>query len=123
MSLIVYPYRRNEITNSIESIDIDVGQPNNDFFGFESWRHKVWGSNTLIELGCSLLPKLKKQDIYAENEELLMLKKEIGLVLENIKTIEKIFMDDSQAIEFRLRNALLATRIAIENPNCGVYIG
>ena len=120
MSLIVYPYKRNIRTNEVEKAEVQLPSPFSELFGFESWRIKVWGSKTLINLGCKMLPSLAYKDIYAENEELYLLKREIELVLENLS--EGIF-DDSSAVKFRLQNAEEVIRIAIKNENWGVYIG
>jgi len=107
----------------IERMVIKPNATFNQSFGFESWRSKIWGSSTLKNLGCSILFTLNCNDIYAEDENLLLLKKEIELIKDNIIDISRECELEINVIEFRLNNALKAIKIALENKDCGVYIG
>ena len=123
MSLLIYPYKRNSKTNTIERLTTKPTESQNELFGFENWRKTVWGSNTLKDLNCDLLCSLKHKDIYAENENILLLKNEIEILKKNIPFISIQLKIDKKSFEFRLDNALEAIRIAMTNPNYGVYIG
>ena len=66
MTLIVYPYIQNRENGKIEEIEAKLDSNRNDSFGFEVWRHKIWGSKKLEKLGYELLITLREYDIYAE---------------------------------------------------------
>ncbi len=123
MSLIVYPYRRNEQTGSLIDIEEQPNEPFNDIFGLEVWRLTIWGSACLGKLNCKLLNSLKHQDIYAENEEIEQLFNEIELIKNNISYVADELNVKIESLQFRLDNALDAIRIAKKYPNSGVCIG
>jgi len=123
MSLIVYPYLRNEQNGAMMDIKSSINPSFNDLFGVESWRYKVWGAAVLEALGCNLLSSLRKTDIYAEGKELekletelLHIKRELPNLIDKLKVNEK-------SVEFRIENALEAISIAKVYQNGGVYIG
>lgn len=123
MSLIVYPYIRNELDGKMIDIEERPKMPFNDLFGAESWRHKIWGSETLKELGCNVLISLKETNIYAEGKELEKLETELFLIKREINNLPTYIKGDKKSLEFRIGNALEAIRIAKKHEHGGVYIG
>lgn len=123
MSLIVYPYIREEEDGKMIDLSDSISSPYNDLFGFESWRHQVWGSKTIEQLGCSLLTTLRGTDIYAEGVKIEKLEAELLRIKSAIKSrsIQLKIAEDS--IIFRVENALEAIRVAKKHRNGGVYIG
>ena len=119
----VYPYKRDLTSNKVVDINERPNEPCNDLFGFENWRHKVWGSPSLKNLGCEKLISLRSQDIYAEGEDLLVLQREIESIKDNIDRLSKELNVRTESFEFRLANVLEAIRIALKFPNGGVCIG
>lgn len=122
MSLTVSPYIRNKDLEIVYS-DVLVKPPFNDLFGIESWRIRVWGAKTVEELGCTILPSLKRADIFAEGKELEELETELFQIKKELKYISDKLKIDEKSIEFRIRNALEAIRIAKKHPTGGVNIG
>ena len=122
MSLIVSPYIRTKEL-AITFKEEVILAPYNDLFGIEVWRFKVWGSKTIEELGCTILPTLKKSDIYAEGKDLVTLESELRKIMSELDEVSRKLSVDKEPIEFRLGNALEAIRATKKYPNGGVYIG
>lgn len=123
MSLLVYPYLRDLDNGVITELDVVVSDNYSDSFGLESWRRRVWGAQALVEIGCELLPALRKTDIYIEGEELLQLERELKDVLRRLEELAPLLKVDANSLYYRIQNAFEAIRIAKQYPNGGVYIG
>jgi len=123
MSLIVYPYLRNQKEDSLIELEDAIDANQNDLFGFENWRWKVWGATIIREMGCEILPALSKMDIYAEQEGLNQLEQELLMILNEIEQLSDKLQVDKTSLEFRVKNALAAIRVAKGYENGGVYIG
>lgn len=61
--------------------------PGKDMAGPETYRWKLWGSEAVLSLGCTLLPTLKTTDIYATGEQLEQLDREVTRLQANIGLI------------------------------------
>ncbi|MEM6316407.1 MAG: hypothetical protein AAF960_01990 [Bacteroidota bacterium] len=123
MSLLVYPYLRNFNDDSIMELDTIVGDNYSGLFGLENWRRRVWAAKSLVEMGCEILPSLRKGDVYAEGAELLQLERELKNVLRRLDDLVPLLKVDANSLYYRIQNALEAIRIARDYPNGGVYIG
>lgn len=123
MSLVVYPYTRDPESGDIVDIDTWIDGDFSDLFGLESWRYSVWGSQVLLDLGCTILPSLRHTDIYAVGDQLDRLEAEIILIQKNLPNIIKNIKLDQQSISHRLDNAMDAIRIARQHEAGGVHIG
>ena len=123
MSLIVQPYRRDDVTDAVVEVKESPEEPFNDLFGPESWRHSVWGSKCLEDLGCEMLGSLRTQDIYADTQDLNKLEEEIAIVANQIDLVSSTLHIASDVISFRLNNVFEAIRMARQYENGGVYIG
>ncbi len=110
-----------------KDIDIDelqkqIPEPYNDLFGFEAHRQTVWGNEIMKELGCNMIYSLKDGDIYAFDEKLQELKRELNVILNNLD----ILVDKEigvEYVEFRVKNAIEAITVAENYKDIGVYIG
>ena len=76
----------------------------NNLFGFESWRNKLWGNRVIKKLNYHLLYSLKKQDLFLFNNDLLILKKECEIIYNNIEYISTSTTIEADAISFRIDN-------------------
>lgn len=92
----------------------------NDLFGFESCRNELWGNRKLKELGCTIIPKLKDNDLFIVQEELYELYKDCEIILENISEISCVTNYSSEFIRFRINNLLSFVEIALKNKE---YLG
>lgn len=99
-----------------------LGTDHNDFFGFEIWRLTVWDSKTVRDLGCELLASLAHNDIYAEGEELVHLKRELQMMVENSTMTASVLKLDKDGLDYKVNYALEAIRIATDFSNVGVCI-
>lgn len=123
MSLIVYPYIRNNHDGKMIDIEESIKPPFNDLFGLEIWRNSVWGSKIFEKLGCNILVSLRINDIYAEGKELEILEAELMHIKMDLKNLTDKLKADEKSVEFRIGNALEAIRVAKKYPNGGVCIG
>ena len=123
MSLTVYPYLRNPADGTLTEIEAAIDPNFTDLFGLESWRYKVWGATALKGIGCELLYSLKKTDLYAEEEDLYQLEKELIKVLSQAAAFSTILKVDEQSLANRIKNALAAIDVAKKYKNGGVCIG
>lgn len=121
MSLMVY------IISKYQNIDTDelekqIPSPHDFLFGFESYREKLWGNDIMKQLGCYMIYSLKDRDIYAFDEALQELKRELNVILNNMDIVaNKATVDEY--VEFRVKNALEVIKIAEKYRDVGVYIG
>lgn len=121
MSLMVYIVSRDQNIDTDE-LEKQIPSPHDFLFGFESYREEVWGNDIMEQLGCHIIYSLKERDIYAFDAALQELKRELNVILNNMDIIEnKVTVDEY--VEFRVKNALEAIKIAEKYRNVGVYIG
>ena len=92
----------------------------NDLFGFESCRTELWENWKLKELDCTVIPKLKDNDLFIVQEELYELYKDCEIILENISEISSATNCSSEFIQFRINNLLSFVEIALKNKE---YLG
>ena len=123
MSLIIEPYYRKTKNGALVDVEEKPKAPYNNLFGPEDWRKTVWGSGILKEINCVLLSSLNTQDIYAEDEQIQQLKKELKIAKKNISQITGHLAINQESFQFRLDNAFEAIRIAEKQINGGIYIG
>lgn len=86
-----------------------------NLFGFESCRSELWGNWKLKELGCTVIPKLKDNDLFIVHKELHELYKDCEIILENISDISSVTNYSSEFIQFRINNLLSFVEIAFKN--------
>jgi hypothetical protein len=121
MSLVVYIISKDKNTYTDE-LEKQIAYPNDFLFGFEAYRKTLWGRVIMRELGCRMIYSLKDRDIYAFDEDLQELKRELNVILSNIDFFEnKTTYKDY--VEFRVKNALEAIKVTEEYKDVGVYIG
>lgn len=122
MSLTVHPYIRNLENGEMDNIHEGLRPPYNDLFGIESWRDTVWGSKEVEKLDCPLIQTLKRQNIYAEEQELVILEEELIKINAALDHSLGNLKGNIESIRFRVANALEAIRIAKKHQNGGVCI-
>ena len=110
--------------NIISDLEEEVNQHCSSVFGFESFRNSLWGHEIIKTLGCEMVYSLKEYDIYAFNENILKLKSEFLIILENLDLVEKETGIEKDAIEVRVNNALAYIEVAERNSDkVGIFIG
>lgn len=92
----------------------------NNLFGFESCRSELWGNRKLKELGCTIIPKLKNNDLFIVQDELHELYKDCEIIFENISEISSTTNYSSEFIQFRINNLLSFVEIALKHKE---YLG
>jgi len=118
----IVPYKI--IDGKIEWVEMDSKNQNSGLFGSESSRKSIWSSQHLIDIGCSLLPKLRTQDLYCTGDDLIKLEKEFQSIKLNIVELKSNLSITNDYLEFRVNNGLKAIEIAKTNGReFGVYIG
>lgn len=105
MSLMVYLISKHPSCD-IHELEKQIPPPHNDLFGVEACRKELWGQEIMKEHGCHMIYSLKHSNIYAFDEDLEKLKRELNIILSNTD----IFSDDY--ITFRVKNALEAIKVA-----------
>jgi hypothetical protein len=125
MTLIVFAYKRNPMTQAVEGIEEKPAYPRNDMAGFEIWRKDVWGSDVIRDLGLTLIPTLAQYDIYADGPEVDQLEAELGTMVHRIKEIADKLGIEEDTLLFRIDNMREAVRLArrVKDGLGGVYIG
>ena len=121
MSLMVYIISKDKNVNTDE-LEKQIPYPHNFLFGFEVYRKTLWGNEIIRELGCHMIYSLKDRDIYAFDKDLQELKRELNVILSNISIFEDKAIGDEQ-VEFRVRDALEAIKVAEKCKDIGIYIG
>ena len=101
MSLSISILKANVKDNGYDEIELPKGR---DLAGGERWRTEVYGSELLRGLGLEALPELAAGDISAFGEELLTIKKEANLLLENISEISTSLGIEEEKLRFRIKN-------------------
>lgn len=110
-----------------KSIDTDelekqITSPHNFLFGVEVCRKELWGRKVVSELGCHMIYSLRDNDIFAFDEDLEELKRELNIILDNIEIYDNKETGDDY-VEFRVKNALEAIKVAEKYKDVGVWIG
>ena len=123
MSLTVSLYIRNQDDGSITNLEESIDAKQNDLFGLESWRWKVWGAPIIQEMGCEILSSLSRIDIYAEQADLYQLEQELLKLLGQVERLASSLKIERVGLEFRIKNALAAIKVAKQHKNGGVWIG
>lgn len=114
MSLLIYIYRKQEGTD-MTALQAKIPSPHNELFGFDRCRETLWGHPIMKSLGCELIGTLKDQNIYAFDEDVFKLKKELNKIFENIERVAKETNYAPEFILFRVENALEAIKIVEQN--------
>jgi hypothetical protein len=122
MSLMVYLLSKDKSIDTNE-LEKQIPEPFDFLFGVEVCRKELWGKEVMKELGCHMIYSLKDGDIYAFDEELQELKVELNIILNNIDIFEEKSTDGYGYVEFRVKNALEAIKVAEKYKDVGVYIG
>ena len=99
----------------VSDLQSQIPSPHNDLFGFENWRKLVWGHQIVKDLGCELIYSLNDSNVYVYDEEVLQLKNEFLVLLDNIEIVVKATNNDKSSIEFRIKNALETIKIVEQN--------
>lgn len=92
--------------------------------GFESYRQKLWGSESLSKRGARFFPKLDGSDLFVDPEELAAFADECRMIESESETIAKEIWGqeaDGESIRDYMNRFLNAIRIAHER-NVGVCI-
>lgn len=105
-----------------DELEKQIPSPHNSLFGFEVYRKTVWGNDIMRELGCHMIYSLKERDIYAFDDDLQELKRELNVILSNISIFKDKAIGDDY-VENRVKNAIEAINAAEKYKYCGVYIG
>lgn len=85
-----------------------------DLAGGERFRSILYGSEVAENLGLTILPQLKYQDLYIESEKLEDVEKELKIILENIEEFMKVVDSKQDYVQARVQNVLDAVQIAKE---------
>ena len=114
MTLIVYLISKD---NGFDSNELEalIPETHNDLFGFESLRESLWGHPVMLTLGCTMIHGLSKQNVYAFDEDVFLLKHELLLILDNLGLVSRETKYEVEFIRFRIENALEVTKIAENN--------
>lgn len=116
MSLSVLTFGRDPASGKLEFHDFPA--PGDERAGSESWRESVWGSDEVVGLGATYLPRLKEDDLYVENSELDQFEAECEML---IAYFSKTAHSGGSTVD-RLYNFLIAIGRARTNKG-GVHIG
>ena len=92
-------------------------------FGFESWRTEVWGSQSIKKLGLKIIPSLESYNIYAYDETVKDLEKELSVIKENLPQLEKEFEFVEGWLGKRLENGIKTVNYIKDNSDLGIEIG
>ncbi len=112
MSLSVTTTSIDPVTGEITNQD-PYPKDGSDLAGFESWRHKVYGSDALISRGAVFLPKLFAEDLFIFGGDLILFRKELERLIDVIPEISVELGIDVEGLQFRFGNILTATQYAI----------
>lgn len=125
MSLTVSAYRRASPDAQLKFLSQSPPPPANELAGPEGSRYGFWSHRALVRRGMTILPSLRKCDVYAEGPELDALEREISTILADLDDISRETQSDPDWVRFRAENILAAIRLArgIEDGIGGVYIG
>jgi hypothetical protein len=82
--------------------------PGSELFGFETWRRKVWGSDSLIEVGSKFLTQLRDDDLYVNFEELDLFQAELLVIFERAEDLSSKLELHIEDLTFRIKNCMSA---------------
>ncbi|MBC7810908.1 MAG: hypothetical protein H7175_07180 [Burkholderiales bacterium] len=120
MTLAIFVYYTDPETG--EEIDVDLG-PGGEMAGVEALRHQLWGTPIMTELGLTLIPTLRNNNIFASGDELDVLEQEAKTILENADFIaERLGWRGTETILHRTGNIVKAVEEA-RKINGTVHIG
>jgi hypothetical protein len=119
MSLTICPYNTDPLTNEISFV-VDVYF--SKIVGVEILRKTLYGSPPLRSLGLKLLPLLESQDLFVEGEDLVQLRSECEIILNNLDRIKKELGFDHDFVTNRIQNILDIIQIVKENNYTGLCI-
>ena len=91
-------------------------------FGFEFTRTTLWGHPVMTELGLSIIPSLRSQDIFVTGMELQKLNQELLIISSSISRIVNETGCEADFIRFRCANAERHVAWALEH-SVAVAIG
>ena len=111
MSLVVSIIAK-DIYIEIEEIENEIESSYSDSLGSERWREELWGHSIMKSIGCDMIYELNVKNVYAFDEDISKLEIEFNKIMENIELISYLTKIKTEAIEFRVRNALEAIRVA-----------
>ena len=118
------------LTISLVKVGPNTGQilddqelPNgNDSAGAESWRGKVYGSQSLLAFGATFLPQLTTGDLVVwKNDQLLSFKTELELLIDKVDLIADETEEIKQKLLLRFQNILEAISLALDHKK-GLWI-
>lgn len=112
MSLSVTLATVNPITGEMIKSD-PYPSDGSDLAGFESWRHKVYGSKPLIDRKICYLTQLSDKDLWIWGNDLPKFKEEIEKVIEDLESISEELNISKEQLLSRFQNILKATKKAI----------
>lgn len=113
MSLLVSIISKQQHDPIAETLEAMISPIQNNLFGVESWRKRVWGHDIVRVFECAILYSLKEGDAYVYDEDIPTLKAELELLLENIAQLSAETSMDEESLEFRIKNALEAIRVVM----------
>ena len=102
---------------SINFIENQINNKNNNLFGFEAWRKELWGNEIMKDLKCNFIYSLKSNDLFVFDNDISLLQKECKTVIENIEIISKKTNIETEAILFRINNLKEYIRVCIQEIN------
>lgn len=113
MSLLVSIISKQQNDPITETLEAMISPTQNNLFGVESWRKRVWGHDIVSIFDCPILYSLKDGDVYVYDEDIPALKSELETLLENLEHISAETSMDEESLEFRINNALEAIRVVM----------
>lgn len=93
---------------------IDVDLDGKESAGFEVSRNDLWGAPIMIELGLTLLPSLRNNNIFASGDDLDVLEHEAQTILKNVELISQHTKYFTEYIVLRTPNFINAVEKARE---------
>ena len=112
MALCVFPYRRDAVTGELIRLEVRLMPPRDELAGTEANRTDLWGSEILRSLGCEILPRLSEHDLQVEGTEREALRKELKLILNEVRRVSAATEYRWDYIEHRVHNVLVALAAA-----------
>jgi hypothetical protein len=94
---------------------VDEPDHSRELAGFESWRTNVWGSPIVISLGCTILPQLRRHNLYCAGDDVRRLLDDTQCILDHLSIIAQATDNLEETIAYRTRNINDAARWALEN--------
>lgn len=97
------------------ALEKEIPAPHNDLFGVENCRYSLWGHSVMKNLGCNQIYSLRETNVYAYDDDVIELKKELEKILDKIELVSKETGFEKDYIEFRVKNALETIKIVEKN--------